>query len=141
MGRCYNTTTINAPVDKIWAAIRNFHDMSWAGDTLESVEPVGDKKGDQIGARRALNGAIQETLVALNDRDHTMSYQITDGPSPISKSDIRDYYGEVQLLPVTADGSTFVEWSSSWIGNDGPVAEFCNPIYAALLAAMKRSLE
>jgi hypothetical protein len=35
-------------------------------------------------------------------------------------------------------GTTFVEWSSSWSESEGGVAEFCNPIYQGLLAALQK---
>jgi hypothetical protein len=141
MGRCYNSTIINAPTDKVWSTIRNFHDVSWASGPIESCEAVGTLSGDQVGAQRRLNGAFEETLIGVNDRDRSFTYQITEGPSPISSNEIASYYGEVRVLPVTDSGGTFVEWSSSWTGTAGSVAEFCDPIYQALLGALKQSME
>ena len=141
MGKCYNSTYINAPVDRVWRLVRNFHDMSWATGPIETCVPVGETQSDQLGARRVLNGAIQETLVGLDDRRGIFTYQITEGPSPISSAEVKDYHGVVRVRQETSGGGTFVEWTSTWIGRDGEVGEFCNPIYTALLAALKQAAE
>jgi hypothetical protein len=76
-----------------------------------------------------------------DDADHTFSYSIDEGPPPISSADISDYMGRV-TVKATPDGSgSMVEWSSSWQDNDEAAYEFCHPIYMALLADMKASLE
>ena len=139
MGTTYNSTIINAPVDKVWRILRDFHGIAgWAG-AIEKAEPKGDAKADQVGAKRLLNDAIAETLVDLNDDDHSMKYTIDSGPGPLEE--MSEYVGAANAKPITATGDTFVEWSSSWQGNDGPVTEFCNPIYQSLLADLKQAAE
>ena len=66
---CYNSCVVNAPVDRVWTALRDFHDMSWAPQVITSFEKVGDATGDQIGAKRLLNGVFHETLRGLDDTD------------------------------------------------------------------------
>jgi hypothetical protein len=54
---------------------------------------------------------------------------------------VSDYVGEVQLHPVTDSGQTLVVWTSTFeSGSDEAVGELCNPIYRALLAALKTHL-
>ena len=138
MGKCYNTITVKAPIDRVWSTIRDFHDLSWAKGVVDSVERVGDKSGDQIGARRILNNAFHETLQAVNELAHSFAYTIDDGPGPVSKDAVRNYVGSVKLLPVTTDDSTFVEWASRYdSADDVAVGELCNPIYRALLEALR----
>ena len=135
MGNTYQSTVVAAPIDKVWAAVRDFHDLSWSANVIEKVEVVGDKKGDQIGARRVLNDAFHETLLELSDAERTIRYSIDDGPSPVSKEDIENYIGCVRLFPVTDSNATFFEWSSSWEKNgEADCADFCHNIYLALLA-------
>jgi hypothetical protein len=137
MGKCVHSATINAPVDQVWQTLRNFHDMSWT-KAIESLEPVGDAKADQVGAKRILNGAIHETLLALNDIEHVFRYQITDGPSPISKDDLLFYYGTVTVLPVTDQNASYVSWITHFESKNDPVTqEFCDPFYIAFLAHLK----
>jgi len=73
MGQTYQSIVINAPAEKVWTAIRNFHDLSWAPNVITRVEVVGSQKGDEVGAGRVLNDAFRETLRELKD-DHRNSH-------------------------------------------------------------------
>jgi hypothetical protein len=134
---CYNSTIIEADADKVWATIRNFHETGWAKGVLETTERIGDKTGDEIGAKRLLNGVFHETLQAIDEEAHTFQYSIDDGPEALSKDNVQGYLGTVRVLPVTDTDGTFVEWSSTWAGGGEGTKEFCDPIYHALLDAMK----
>lgn len=138
---CYNSIVINAPVDQVWEKVRNFHDLSWATGVIEKCEAASSLHATQIGAKRVLNGAFHETLHALDDLARVVRYSIDDGPDAVSRYNVQGYVGEVSVLPVTENGSSFVVWTSSWESSGGGVAEFCNPIYQALLAALKRSFD
>lgn len=138
---CYNSCVVNAPADRVWSALRNFHDVSWATGVVQNVDRVGAVAGDQIGARRVLNGVFHETLLALNDSDRELKYSIDDGPDAVSKANVSGYVGRVRVMPVTDTNGTFVEWSSSWQDSKGGVREFCDPIYKALLAALQKHFE
>ena len=139
MGKTYQTTIINAPVDQVWNKIKNFHDLSWASGVVEKCEAVGDLKGNQIGARRILNGAFHETLVAFSELEKSFKYQIDDGPGPVSKDSVKDYIGAVRLIPVTDSDTCLIEWSSSWEAPTDDACEFCHNIYIALFDALKKS--
>ncbi|MFO7994583.1 MAG: SRPBCC family protein [Marinobacter sp.] len=142
MGKTYQSVVVNAPIETVWAKLRDFHDMSWAPDVVTRVDAVGDKKGDQPGAKRVLNGAFHETLHALDDENRELTYSIDEGPSPVSSNEVSSYEGHVRVRPVTeGDGGTFVEWYSHWKGNDESAAEFCHGIYAGLLGQLKKTLE
>ena len=140
MGKTYQSIVVNGSIEKVWERIRNFHDASWAPNVVTKMTVVGSLKGDQVGAQRVLNDAFHETLLELSDVKHRIRYSIDDGPSPVSKNDVKEYVGSVRLLPVTEGESTFVEWSSSWQANDQPAAEFCHGIYVALLKDLKKTL-
>ena len=138
MGKCYNTITVNAPVEKVWSAVRNFHRFPWATGVIESVDAVGVLGGDQIGAKRVLNGVFHEMLLGLSDVERVVEYSIDDGPGPVAKDHVKNYVGRLELRPITADNGTFVEWSSTYESADSAsVGELCNPIYQALLTALR----
>jgi len=137
MRKTYQSTVVQAPINEVWARLRNFHDLSWASSVVANCEAVGDKPADQLGARRVLNGVFHETLKVLNDIDHVVKYSIDDGPTPVSKDDVKNYIGVIRACPVTDIDSTFVEWSSSWEAEDGTAEEFCHNIYVALLSDLK----
>ena len=139
MGECYVKIEINVSIDVVWVTINDFHDLSWAPDVVSSVTKVGDKSGSEIGAQRILNGVFHETLTALDPRSYAFSYSIDDGPGPVASDAVSDYKGTVKLT--ATDRGCLVEWSSVFQSeNENEVADFCNPIYAALLGALKETL-
>lgn len=42
---CYNSCVVDATPGRVWAALRNFHDLSWAPDVVQTVERVGAPAG------------------------------------------------------------------------------------------------
>lgn len=139
MGKTYQTAVINAPVDRVWNKIKNFHDLSWAPGVVEKCEAVGDKPGDRIGARRILNGVFHETLVAFSEVDKYFKYSIDDGPAPVSKDDVKDYIGVVRLIPITENDTCLIEWFSQWEAPKEDACDFCHNIYVALLNELKKA--
>jgi hypothetical protein len=139
---CYNSTIVNASADKVWETIKNFHDASWSANVVTKLDIVGDKKGNEPGAKRVLNDAFQETLISVNEADKSFTYSIDDGPAAVASDNVNGYVGRVKVFPNTADGNAFVTWSSEWESSvGGGVAEFCDPIYHALLADLKAHFE
>ena len=142
MGKCYNSIVVNAPIEKVWNTIKNFHDMSWGSMIITKVEVVGKKGGMDVGAKRILNDAFHETLVHLDENDFTFSYSIDDGLEPVSKESVSNYIGVVKLYPITDSNNTFVEWRSIYESTkSSAVNDFCNPLYANLLASLKSNLD
>ncbi len=133
---CENSTVVAAPVEKVWAALRNFHDMGWAEGVITSLDKVGDLGADQVGAQRVLNAAFHETLKSLDDEGRKLTYSIDDGPDAISKDNVKGYVGCVRAFPVTDTGHTFVLWTSSWESGGEGAKELCDPVYHALLGAL-----
>jgi mxaD protein len=105
------TVTLKAPVDKVWATVKDF-------DSLDKWHPaiVKDEiiKGtnNQPGAVRALSikdgPVIKEQLTAFSEAQHSFTYKFVETPFPI-----KDY---VSTLHVKAnkDGTTLVRWSSTF---------------------------
>lgn len=138
MGQCYNSTVINAPVDKVWEMIKDFHELGWGDEVITNVDAVGDIPGTEVGAKRILNDVFHETLLSFDNNDYSFSYSIDDGPGPVSKDSVTNYVGTVSLSPVTDSGRTFIEWVSTYESDsDSAVGDFCNPIYAGLLESLK----
>ena len=138
MGRCRNSIVVEAPISQVWQTIRDFHNLEWATGVVTSMANPGTIPGDQPGARRILNGVFDETLLSLDDTDHVFSYRVDDGPGPLARGSVRNYVGRVQLLPVTENATTFVIWDSTFESpDDRAISEMCNPIYQALLVAMR----
>ncbi len=118
MPRVVRSTIIDAPIEAVWAALRDFnaHDQ-WHPAVGEShVE--GGRAPDEIGCVRNFrlqNGAhIREQLLTLSDRDHTFTYCILDAPIPLN-----NYVATVTLKRVTDGDRTFWDWRSRF---DAPPA-------------------
>ncbi len=134
----YNSAIINASADQVWSVLRNFNDMSWADEIVESLESTNNKGGTEVGAQRLLNGAITETLLSFDDDSMAFSYSIDDGPEVLSKEQVAGYVGKARVAPITATGKAFVEWSSDWENARGDVKGFCDPLYAGLLGLLAK---
>lgn len=138
MGRCFHTTTVKAPIEEVWSLVSDFHDLGWAAGVAESCEKVGDLGPNEVGAKRLVNGALHETLATFDAASHSFTYTIDDGPPPLNAAAVTAYTGGVRLTPITIGGGTFIEWASFFgTEDDVAVAEFCNPIYLALLECLR----
>lgn len=141
MGSTHQEIDLDASPDKVWQTLRDFHDLGWAPNVISNLEKVGDKAGDEVGAGRVLNGMFHETLITLDDDAKTFTYSIDDGPSPVSKDDVKNYVGSVSVQAAEQGDGTHVEWSSAWQDNDDAAAEFCHGIYVAFLQDLKKTLD
>ena len=133
------SVVIDASISDVWKNFTNFHVFSWAPNVITDVEKVGDIDGGSVGAKRVLNGVFHETLVELDDDAHILRYSIDDGPPPVSKEEISNYIGCVQLSADQEGGGILVEWTSSWDSNSDDAVEFCQGIYVALLGELANS--
>jgi hypothetical protein len=109
MPKAYASTVIEAPAERVWAAVRDFGELpTWSG-LVESSELEGGRAGDRVGCVRVLalpdGGVIRERLVALSDAERTQSYTIVEAPVPVS-----EYSGTLRVTPVTDGERSFVEW-------------------------------
>ena len=130
---------ISAPISDVWAKLSDFHNLSWAPNVIASVDKVGDVDGGQVGAKRVLNNAFHETLVAIDNSHYSLKYSIDDGPSPVSKNDVSNYFGIISLSSSEDNTRTQVTWTSSWDSNSEDAVAFCHGIYVALLGELAAS--
>ncbi len=137
MQATYQTAIIPAPVSEVWKQFSDFHAFPFSKSVITKIEKVGDKPGTEIGAKRILNDAFHETLVEYKPDEYKLSYSIDDGPSPVSKQEVANYIGVIQLSKDPEGNGTLVEWSSSWNANTEDAVEFCHGIYVALLKELK----
>lgn len=136
---CNNSIIINAPAETVWNTIKDFFDMSWAPNAITKLDPTGTS-GSTIGAQRVLNDAFYETLRSVDNDAMTFTYSIDDGPECLAKDKVTNYVSRVQVMPVTADNTAYVVWTSNWDAGEEGIEAFCSPIYQALLNDMNISL-
>jgi mxaD protein len=143
------TATIKAPVDKVWATVKDF-------DSLDKWHPaiVKDEiiKGtnNKPGAVRALSikdgPVIKEQLTAFSDTLHSFTYKFVDTPFPI-----KDYVSTLRVK-ANKDGTTLVRWSSTFkrknpadnppdAESDAAGVKLITGVYQGGLANLKKMLE
>ena len=138
------STIVDAPVDRVWATLRDFngHDQ-WHPAVAEShIEDT--RPSDMVGAVRSFrlqDGAeLRERLLALSDRERSFSYCLLDTPIPLL-----NYVAHVRLKPVTDGNRTFWRWQSKFTTPEGRERELGKlvgeDIYQQGFAAIKRLLE
>lgn len=113
MVKVCQSTIIDAPIDEVWAILRDFngHDR-WhpaiAFSEIEGGEPV-DAVGSVRHFRLKDGGELREQLLALSDKDRRLSYCLLEAPLPLM-----GYVASVRLKPVTDGNATFWEWRSEF---------------------------
>src|SRR4051794_5080930 len=113
MVKVRRSTIIDAPVDVVWAILRDFNGHErWHPAVAESRIEEG-RAADEAGCVRRFKltdgGGLREQLLTLSDRDRHFSYCILKAQIPLI-----DYVANVSLKPVTDGNRTYWEWSSSF---------------------------
>jgi NADPH:quinone reductase len=117
------STVIDAPIERVWAVLRDFNSHALWHPAIAHSEIEGRDSATQVGCVRAFSlhdgKRLREQLLSLNDHAHGFSYCILDASLPL-----RRYLATVQLKPVTDGGRCFWQWSSTFEVPAGREAEF-----------------
>ena len=113
MPTLYVSSVIDAPIENVWARIRDFNGLpSWHPRMVESEIEDG-KSATEIGAVRkfkvASGAIIREKLLAFSDADHLTTYSIVGHPAPIS-----NHSSTLKLERVTDGERTFAVWNATF---------------------------
>lgn len=137
------STVIDAPVERVWAIVRDFngHDQ-WHPAVADSELEAG-RATDMIGAVRSFHlesgEHLREQLLALSDHDLTFRYCIVESPIPLL-----GYVATVRLWPVTDSQATFWEWTSEFETPPGREQELAtlvgDGVYTAGFEAIRQRL-
>lgn len=113
MVRIVESTIIDAPCEEVWRLLRDFngHDRWHPAIAQSSIEE--QRPFDMVGAVRRFSLAdertLREQLLALSDKDHTLTYCLLESPLPLM-----GYIATIRLRPVTDGDRTFWEWRSEF---------------------------
>lgn len=143
MIKVYTSSVIDAPADRVWAHIRDFNALpSWVPAVADSrIE--GGAPADKVGCVRNFNlkdgGHLREQLLALSDRDRSVTYNIL-----VSPMGVEDYVATLKLTAITDGDRTFAEWSAEFNCPPGREQELTNEIgnevFQAAFDNLKRQL-
>ncbi|QGK70793.1 SRPBCC family protein [Allosaccharopolyspora coralli] len=109
MTRAYASAVVPAGAQDVWSRVREFNGLPDWHPAITGSELEGAPPAVEVGAVRHLTlgdgGAVVERLVALDDGDRSMTYDILK-----SAFSVRRYRATIRVRPVTATADTFVEW-------------------------------
>lgn len=129
MSNVYCSAVVPAPVEEVWATVRDFDGLAKWHPMVADTTIEGDRSSDAVGCVRDYHYAdgahLRERLLALNDLDHSCVYTIVAGPFRLDH-----YLSELRLRRVTADETTFVEWVGQFDVADTDEADVCNTVMA-----------
>jgi Polyketide cyclase / dehydrase and lipid transport len=133
MPRAHASAVIASPIEPLWQLVRDFgNHTAWINNAVKT-EMVGGSSPLEIGAVRLISfrdgSQLGERLTALDERERTLSYELTVPHEPLAS-----LRGTMRLLPVTADGSTYMERFVDFEIADGSAPEAFRERAAGLLA-------
>ena len=113
MVEVYTSSVIEAPADRLWAAVRDFNALPDWHPAIAESRIEGGQPSDQVGCVRAFRlkdgGFIREQLLALSDYDFSCTYSILESPMGVE-----NYVATLKLTPITDGNRTFAEWSAEF---------------------------
>ena len=107
------STIIDAPIERVWAVLRDFNSHDQWHDAVDQSRIEGDERSDQVGCIRSFTlkdgHRIREQLLTLSDTEHKSTYCIVEATVPLQR-----YVATVTLKPVTDGNRTFWHWESTF---------------------------
>lgn len=137
------STTIAASADAVWAKVKDFNGLGTWHPAIAKSE-IAEGSNNEVGAVRVLTlggeptpPPIKEKLTALDDAGKTFSYEILEGPLPVSG------YSSTLTVVAAGEGST-VTWSSTFKSagaDDATATSTIEGVYTAGLDNLKMLME
>lgn len=116
------TAVIDAPIERVWALIRDFNGHDHWHPAVAYSEIENGEAPDQLGCVRNFQmkdgGRIREQLLSLSDRDHSFTYCILDATVALKR-----YVATCTLKPVTDGNRTYWWWQSTFYTPKGQERE------------------
>jgi len=138
------STIIDAPIERVWAVIRDFNSHDEWHDVVDTSRIEGGQRSDQVGCVRSFTlkdgNRIREQLLSLSEREHKSSYCIVEATVPLQR-----YVATVTLKPVTDGNRTFWHWESTFATPPGRERELremvASGVYEAGFDNLRRHLQ
>src|SRR6185436_1563621 len=137
------STVIDAPIERVWAVIRDFNSHDRWHDVVETSRIEANEASSQVGCVRSFTmrdgNRIREQLLTLDDREYKSTYCIVEATVPLQR-----YVATVTLKPVTDGERTFWHWESTFATPPGRERELremvARDVYEAGFANLRRHL-
>ena len=142
--RVLRSTIIDAPIERVWAVLRDFNSHDRWHDIVAQSRIEAGQGSSQVGCVRnfALKDGhqIREQLLTLDDAQHKLSYCILEASVPLQR-----YVSTVTLKPVTDGRRTFWQWESTFATPPGQERELrdmvAKGVYEAGFDNLRRHLQ
>jgi NADPH:quinone reductase len=125
------SAVIDAPIERVWAVLREFNSHAAWHPVVAESEIEGGEPGDQVGCVRRFTlrdgHLVREQLLALSDRDHMSTYCILEATLPLHR-----YVATVSLKRVTDGERTFWHWQSTFDAPRGRERELAELVGAGV---------
>lgn len=125
MIRVVRSAVIDAPIERVWAVLRDFNSHTAWHPAIAQSAIENDEPSDQVGCVRSFTlkdgNHIREQLLALSDNDYLSTYCILDASLPLSR-----YVATLQLKRITDGERTFWHWQSTFDAPRGREQEFAD---------------
>ncbi len=109
--RVARSCVIDAPVETVWRLLRDFNSHADWHPAVAASHIEGGEPPDHVGAVRAFRlrdrGLLREQLIALSDRDMSLTTCLLDAPIRLD-----GYVATMRLRRVTEGERTFLQWQS-----------------------------
>ena len=139
---------IPAPVDKVWAAVKDFDSLNkWhPGFARDEILKGENNKPGAVRKLTVKDGpSFTEELLAFDEAKHSYRYRIIESPLPL-----RDYASRITVKPGPKGGSQ-VTWSGTFkrkstaenppeAENDAAATKLITSVYEGGLANLKKML-
>jgi hypothetical protein len=113
MAKVFTSSIVQAPIEKVWARIRDFNALPAWVPLVKSSTIEGGITSDRVGCVRSFatqdGQKLREQLLALSDREHSCTYSILESGMPV-----RGYVATLRLLPITDGNRTYAEWTADF---------------------------
>lgn len=144
MARAYASTVINAPVEAVWEAVRDFSGIAGWHPAIASTEIETGRAPDEVGCVRALQllngGNARERLLMIDDGRYRFAYTLETPAVPTE-----NYIATFELIPVTSGDRTFARWYAVFDKRPTDaghyVALISDAVFAAGLTALATRLD
>ncbi len=142
--RVVRSTIIDAPIERVWAVLRDFNSHVEWHDVVSESRIEGNERSDQVGCVRSFTlkdgNRIREQLLTLSDTEHKSTYCIVEATVPLQR-----YVSTLTLKPVTDGNCTFWHWESTFTTPPGMERELhdmvAQGVYEAGFANLRRHLQ
>ncbi len=141
--RIVRSTIIDAPVERVWAILRDVNSHDQWHDVVETSRIEGGESPTQVGCIRDFTlqdgNRVREQLLTLSDSDFKSTYCIVEATIPLQR-----YVATVTLKRVTDGNRTFWHWESTFATPPGRERELgdlvAQGVYEAGFENLRRHL-